>query len=87
VILADGELCRQLGIKHFKVASNRSIPAFIECAQVHKDGLFFSKIYHAFSSCICPLYNQQFGHGWIAQIMELECGLKSFSQTHLHLVV
>jgi hypothetical protein len=43
VILADGELCRQLGIKHFKVASNRSIPAFIECAQVHKDGLFFSK--------------------------------------------
>lgn len=43
VIVADGELCKQLGIKNFKSAPNRSIPAFVECAQVHKDGLFFTK--------------------------------------------
>ncbi|KAI3792785.1 hypothetical protein L2E82_06676 [Cichorium intybus] len=41
VIVADPELCRQVGIKKFKEFSNRSIPSPILASPLHRKGLFW----------------------------------------------
>ncbi|XP_073303867.1 cytochrome P450 711A1 isoform X2 [Primulina huaijiensis] len=43
VIVADPELCREVGIKKFKYISNRSIPSPIASSPLHQKGLFFTK--------------------------------------------
>ncbi|EPS60235.1 hypothetical protein M569_14569, partial [Genlisea aurea] len=43
IIVADAELCREVGIKKFKYFSNRSIPSPIRASPLHKKGLFWSK--------------------------------------------
>lgn len=43
IIVADAELCKEVGIKKFKDIPNRSIPSPISASPLHKKGLFFSK--------------------------------------------
>lgn len=43
VIVADAELCKEVGIKKFKSVTNRSIPSPISGSPLHQKGLFFTK--------------------------------------------
>lgn len=41
IIIADPELCKEVGIKKFKYIPNRSIPSPIKASPLHQKGLFF----------------------------------------------
>ncbi|GLT85560.1 hypothetical protein SLE2022_037480 [Rubroshorea leprosula] len=43
IIVADPELCKEVGIKKFKDIPNRSIPSPIKASPLHQKGLFFSR--------------------------------------------
>nr|TKR91788.1 thromboxane-A synthase family protein [Populus alba] len=43
IIVADPELCREIGIKKFKDIPNRSIPSPISASPLHQKGLFFTR--------------------------------------------
>ncbi|TVU07914.1 hypothetical protein EJB05_41291 [Eragrostis curvula] len=43
VIVADPELCREVGVRQFKSIPNRSLPAPIAGSPLHQQGLFFTK--------------------------------------------
>ncbi|KAK7859248.1 cytochrome p450 711a1, partial [Quercus suber] len=43
IIVADPELCKEVGIKKFKDIPNRSIPSPISASPLHQKGLFFTR--------------------------------------------
>ncbi|XP_008793212.2 cytochrome P450 711A1 [Phoenix dactylifera] len=43
IIVADAELCKEVGIKKFKSFSNRSLPSPISGSPLHQKGLFFTR--------------------------------------------
>ncbi|XP_062233935.1 cytochrome P450 711A1-like [Phragmites australis] len=43
VIVADPELCREVGVRQFKNIANRSLPAPIAGSPLHQKGLFFTR--------------------------------------------
>ncbi|XP_062229061.1 cytochrome P450 711A1-like [Phragmites australis] len=43
VIVADPELCREVGVRQFKSIPNRSLPAPIAGSPLHQKGLFFTR--------------------------------------------
>ncbi|GLT97254.1 hypothetical protein SLE2022_148270 [Rubroshorea leprosula] len=43
IIVADPELCKEVGIKKFKDIPNRSIPSPIKSSPLHQKGLFFTR--------------------------------------------
>lgn len=45
IIVADPELCREVGIKKFKDIPNRSVPSPIAASPLHQKGLFFTRYF------------------------------------------
>ncbi|CAJ1972918.1 unnamed protein product [Sphenostylis stenocarpa] len=43
ILVADPELCKEVGIKKFKDIPNRSIPSPISASPLHQKGLFFTR--------------------------------------------
>ena len=43
-MVADADLCREVGIKKFKSIPNRSMPTPIRSSPVHHKGLFFTRL-------------------------------------------
>ncbi|KOM48855.1 hypothetical protein LR48_Vigan07g255900 [Vigna angularis] len=44
ILVADPELCKEVGIKKFKDIPNRSIPSPISASPLHQKGLFFTRL-------------------------------------------
>lgn len=44
VMIADPELCREVGIQKFKSIPNRSVPSPIRSSPIHNKGLFFTRL-------------------------------------------
>ncbi|EAZ01370.1 hypothetical protein OsI_23403 [Oryza sativa Indica Group] len=44
VIVAEAELCKEVGIRQFKSIANRSLPAPIAGSPLHQKGLFFTSV-------------------------------------------
>ena len=43
-MVADADLCREVGIKKFKSITNRSMPTPIRSSPIHHKGLFFTRL-------------------------------------------
>lgn len=43
VVVADPELCREVGIRKLKSVANRSVPSPISASPLHQKGLFFTR--------------------------------------------
>lgn len=64
VIVADAELCREVGMKKFKDIKNRSKPFPASGSSLHEKGLFLTKlvsfinifIYYCRDSVACAIY-------------------------------
>lgn len=50
IIIADPELCKEVGIKKFKDIPNRSVPSPISASPLHQKGLFFTRCFFLFLS-------------------------------------
>lgn len=48
IIIADPELCKEVGIKKFKDIPNRSVPSPISASPLHQKGLFFTRYFYKF---------------------------------------
>jgi thromboxane-A synthase len=60
IIVADAELCREVGIKKFKSIPNRSVPSPIMNSPIHQRGLFFTKYVYMFGfglGVVVPFYH------------------------------
>ncbi|XP_039142838.1 cytochrome P450 711A1-like isoform X2 [Dioscorea cayenensis subsp. rotundata] len=58
VVIADPELCKEVGIKKFKCMTNRSLPSAISGSPIHQKGLFSSRDarWSAMRNAIVSLY-------------------------------
>lgn len=43
IMVANAELCKEVGIKKFKSIPNRSMPSPIANSTIHQKGLFFTR--------------------------------------------
>eukprot|EP01018_Ginkgo_biloba_P019347 Gb_36644 [translate_table: standard] len=79
VIIADADLCREVGIKKFKHLSNRSIPAPIASSPLHQKGLFFTRNprWSSMRGAIQPLYQTGRISGWLPVMERVVCVLCS----------
>eukprot|EP01018_Ginkgo_biloba_P019346 Gb_36645 [translate_table: standard] len=79
VIIADADLCREVGIKKFKHLSNRSIPAPIASSPLHQKGLFFTRNprWSSMRGAIQPLYQTGRITGWLPVMERAVCALCS----------
>ncbi|MCO5603372.1 hypothetical protein L7F22_057522 [Adiantum nelumboides] len=61
VMIADAELCRQLCTKHFKSATDRANPAYIETVPLLQHALFFSrgKAWSLMRNTVLPFYHSE----------------------------
>ncbi|KAI5055177.1 hypothetical protein GOP47_0030322 [Adiantum capillus-veneris] len=61
VMIADAELCRQLCTKHFKSATDRAYPAYIETVPLLHHALFFSrgKAWSLMRNSVLPFYHAE----------------------------
>lgn len=55
MIVADPELCREVGVRQFKSIPNRSLPSPIAGSPLHQQGLFFTKYGNARTFPFSPL--------------------------------
>lgn len=55
MIVAEAELCKEVGIRQFKSIANRSLPAPIAGSPLHQKGLFFTRSYQNILLLFCFL--------------------------------